>query len=63
MFKGAKLSQVLSVTKSYLECSIWLLSVMNTVHTYLVFVFQKDVDDLDNSVRTFDHSTVINLTQ
>ena len=31
MFKGAKLSQVLSVTKSYLECSIWLLSVMNTV--------------------------------
>ena len=30
MFKGAKLSQDLSVTKSYFECSIWILSVMHT---------------------------------
>ena len=30
MFKGAKLSQDLSVTKSYFECSIWILSVMYT---------------------------------
>ena len=26
MFKGAKLSQDLSVTKPYFECSIWTLS-------------------------------------
>ena len=31
MFKGAKLSQDLSVTKSYFECSIWILNVMHTV--------------------------------
>ena len=30
MFKGVKLSQDLSVTKSYFECSIWILSVMHT---------------------------------
>ena len=30
MFKGAKLSQDLSITKSYFECSIWILSVMHT---------------------------------
>ena len=30
MFKGAKLSQGLSVTKSYFECRIWILSVMHT---------------------------------
>ena len=30
MFKGAKLSQDLSVTKSCFECSIWILSVMHT---------------------------------
>ena len=30
MFKGAKLSQGLSVTKPYFECSIWILSVMHT---------------------------------
>ena len=30
MFKSAKLSQDLSVTKSYFECSIWILRVMHT---------------------------------
>ena len=30
MFKVAKLSQDLSVTKSCFECSIWILSVMHT---------------------------------
>ena len=30
MFKGAKLSQDSSVTKSYFECSIWILNVMRT---------------------------------
>ena len=30
MFKGAKLSQDLSVTKSYFECSVWILNVMHT---------------------------------
>ena len=30
MFKVAKLSQDLSVTKSCFECSIWILSVMYT---------------------------------
>ena len=30
MFKAAKLSQDLSATKSYFECSIWSLSVMHT---------------------------------
>ena len=30
MFKGAKLSQDLSVTKSYFECSIWILNIMHT---------------------------------
>ena len=30
MFKGAKLSQALSVTKSRFECSIWILGVMHT---------------------------------
>ena len=30
MFKGAKLSQDLSVTKSYFECSVWILRVMHT---------------------------------
>ena len=30
MFKGAKLSQDLSVTKSYFECSIWILRVMHS---------------------------------
>ena len=30
MFKGATLSQDLSVTKSCFECSIWILSVMPT---------------------------------
>ena len=30
MFKAPKLSQDLSVTKSYFECSIWILSVMHT---------------------------------
>ena len=30
MFKAAKLSQDLSVTKSCFECSIWILSVMCT---------------------------------
>ena len=30
MFKGAKLSQDLSGTKSYFECSNWILSVMHT---------------------------------
>ena len=30
MLKGGKLSQVLSVTKSYFERSIWILSVMHT---------------------------------
>ena len=30
MFKGTKLSQDLSVTKSYFEFSIWILSVMHT---------------------------------
>ena len=30
MFKGAKLSQDLSGTKPYCECSIWILSVMHT---------------------------------
>ena len=29
MFKGAKFSQDLSVTKSHFECSIWILSVMH----------------------------------
>ena len=32
MFKAAKLSQDLSVTKSYFECSIWILSVMHTAN-------------------------------
>ena len=31
MFKAAQLSQDLTVTKSYFECSIWILSVMHTV--------------------------------
>ena len=30
MFKSDKLSQDLSTTKSYFECSIWILSVMHT---------------------------------
>ena len=30
MLKGGKLSQVLSVTKSYFERSIWILNVMHT---------------------------------
>ena len=30
MFKAAILSQDLSVTKSYFECRIWILSVMHT---------------------------------
>ena len=30
MFKGAKLSEDFSVTKSYFECSIWILSVTHT---------------------------------
>ena len=30
MFKGAKLSQDLSVAKSCFECSIWILSVLHT---------------------------------
>ena len=30
MFRGAKLSRDLSVTKSYFESSIWILSVMHT---------------------------------
>ena len=30
MFKGVKLSQVLSVTKSCFKCSIWILNVMHT---------------------------------
>ena len=30
MLKGAKLSQDLSVTKSYFECSIWFQSVMHS---------------------------------
>ena len=30
MFKTAKLSQDLSVTKSCFECSIWILSVIHT---------------------------------
>ena len=30
MFKAAKLSQDLSVTKSCFECSSWILSVMRT---------------------------------
>ena len=30
MFKAAKLSQDLSVAKSYFERSIWILSVMHT---------------------------------
>ena len=30
MFKGAKLSEDFSVTKSYFECSNWILSVMHT---------------------------------
>ena len=30
MFEGAKLSHDLSVTKSYFECSVWILSVMHT---------------------------------
>ena len=29
MLKGAKLLQDLSVTKSYFECGIWILSVMH----------------------------------
>ena len=33
MFKAAKLSEDLSVTKSYFECSIWILSIMRTVFT------------------------------
>ena len=32
MFKGAKLSQGLSVTKSYFECSTQILSVMHTAN-------------------------------
>ena len=34
MFKGAKLSQDSSVTKSYFECSICILSVMHTASYY-----------------------------
>ena len=30
MFKGAQLSQDLSVTKSHFECSVLILSVMHT---------------------------------
>ena len=30
MLKAAKLSQDSNVTKSYFECSIWILSVMHT---------------------------------
>ena len=30
MFRGAKLSQDFSETKSYFECSVWILSVMHT---------------------------------
>ena len=30
MFKATKLSQDLSVTKSYFEYSVWILSVMHT---------------------------------
>ena len=30
MFKGAKLSQDLSVTKFYFECSTWILSEIHT---------------------------------
>ena len=32
MFKGAELSQHLSVAKSCFECSIWILSVMHTAY-------------------------------
>ena len=32
MFKAARLSQELSVTKSYSESSIWILSVMHTAN-------------------------------
>ena len=34
MFKGAKLSQYLSVTKPYFECSIWILNLCNA-HSFL----------------------------
>ena len=34
MFKAAKLSQDLSVTKSSFVCSIWILSVMHTASYY-----------------------------
>ena len=30
MFKGAEFSQDVSVTESYFECSVWILSVMHT---------------------------------
>ena len=42
MFKGAKLSQDLSVTKSYFECSIWILSVM-----HIAPYNQEKIDNFD----------------
>ena len=38
MFKGTKPSQDLSVTKSFFECSIWILSVMHTASYFLFFL-------------------------
>ena len=38
MFKGAKLSQDLSVTKSCFECSIWIVSVMHTTGEKVVIL-------------------------
>ena len=42
MFKGAELSQDLSVTKSYFECSIWILSVM-----HIAPYNQEKIDNFD----------------
>ena len=44
MFKAAKLSQDLSVTKSSFVCSIWILSVMHTASYYRKKSSNFDVD-------------------
>ena len=52
MFKAGKLSQDLSVTKSYFECSIWILSVMHTApynRKKKAIIFYVDADLLSTA--------------
>ena len=44
MFKAAKLSQRLSVTKSYFESSIWILSVIHTASYNRKKSSKSDID-------------------